>query len=94
MIKVNDLIEVWLPVVWPWVKVIEITDNGFKGRIDNKLYQEHSEHEKAQFMKKNFGSVAPVPKLHDYKYNDIIPFVVSPMDGRWMPEELLEGEAA
>ena len=70
---VGDTIKVFLPGESPWATITEV-DCGdrlrVKARIVNKLFHEHSEHEQARFMKGNFGSVEPLPRLHDYKQGD------------------------
>lgn len=72
--QVGQRVKVSLPGESPWAEVVEITDRGFKGRVDNKLLREYSEIEKAAFSKKFFGTVQKLPELHDYKYNDILEF--------------------
>ncbi len=71
---IGDTIKVLLPGERPWVEVIEETDGQMKGRILNKLYHEFSEHEQAQFMKREWGSVEPLPQLHSFKKGDEVWF--------------------
>ena len=71
---IGENIKVLLPGERPWVEVIEESNGRIKGRILNKLYAEYSEHEQAQFMKREWGSVEPLPKLHDFKKNDEVWF--------------------
>ena len=63
-------IKVLLPGERPWVEVVDERSDAFKGRIINKLFHEHSEHEQARFMKDNFDKIDPLPQLHHFKKGD------------------------
>ncbi len=67
---IGDTIKVFLPGESPWAEITEETDDKVKARIINKLFSEHSEHEQARFMKREFGEVKPLPKLHSFKQGD------------------------
>jgi hypothetical protein len=72
---VGEHIKVLLPGETPWAECVAVYPDGtWDGRIDNRLFYEMSEHERAQFMKREFGSVSPVPRLHQYKLDDVIRF--------------------
>lgn len=85
---IGELIKVSLPGEAPWVEVISHTEEGFMGRIENKLFNELSEFEKAHFLKNEWGTVKALPKLHDYKREDIIEFVYH--DDRFIPKKEVE----
>ena len=86
---IGENIKVLLPGERPWVKVIEEVVDRFKGRIINKLFHEYSEHEQAQFMKREWDSVSPLESLHSFKQGDELWFEVSDQDrtGWWVPVE-------
>lgn len=90
--KKGDAIKVFLPGESPWAIVVKVhKDGSFDGKIDNKLRTDMSEHEMAQFTKKFFGTVKPLPVLHDYHFGDIIRFCKrkcqqSPTGFEWVPE--------
>ncbi len=58
----------------PWAEVIEVHDDGFTGKIANKLFREFSEFEKAKFMNTHFDDVKKIPELHKYSYGDVVRF--------------------
>lgn len=68
--KHANYVKVLLPGERPWVEVLDERDGKIRGKITNKLYAEYSEHEQAQFMKREWGSIEPLPKLHDFKKGD------------------------
>ncbi len=71
---IGDNIKVHLPGESPWAEIIEERENAVKGKIVNKLFHEHSEHEQAQFMKREFGDVRPLEQLHTFKQGDEVWF--------------------
>ncbi len=71
MIKLGQNVKVHLPGEAPWAEIVEIR---IKGRIVNKLFHEHSEHEQAQFMKREFGDVQPLEQSHKFKQGDEVWF--------------------
>jgi len=82
--KIGDHIKVGLPGERPWAQVTEVTEKGFKGRIDNILVSEGCEFTRRRHSKYLFGVSEPLPKLHDFKFNDVVSFVKE--EGRWVPE--------
>ena len=82
---IGDNIKVHLPGESPWAEIIEEREDSVKGRIVNKLFHEHSEHEQAQFMKREFDDVQPLEKLHDYKQGDELWFELGEY-GEWVPQ--------
>lgn len=82
----GENVKVYLPGESPWVEVIEESDGKMKGRIINKLFHEHSEHEQAQVMKRDWDDVGPLKKLHDYKQGDEVWFERGFSD-EWVPVE-------
>ena len=86
---IGESVKVLLPGELPWVKVIKEFDGRIKGRILNKLYSEYSEHEHAQFMKRECGGVEELPKLHDFKKGDELWFEkgTGNREGHWVPVE-------
>jgi len=74
-LKVNEYIKVHVPGATPWAEILEITNEGFIGRIANKLFHEWSEFEQAKMLKNWFGNVEKLPKLNDYKQDDYVLFV-------------------
>ena len=82
-IRVGEYKKVSLPGETPWVEVLSISDSSFIGRIDNTLYRQLSEIEKARFLKDNFNTVEPIPELHSYKRDDVIEFIES--ERRYIP---------
>jgi len=82
-ISKDSLIKVSLPGESPWAQVVEVYDNTFKARIDNKTVAERSEFERRSISKAFTGDSRPLPKLHDYKYNDIVEF--TKIEGMWQP---------
>ncbi len=87
-IKIGDNIKVHLKGESPWVKVLSMTENDFLGSIINKLFHEYSEHEQAQVMKRNWGEIGKLPKLHNYKQGDEVIFIWKSVNneyGNWEP---------
>ena len=84
---VGENIKVLLPGERPWVKIIEGGIDRFKGKIINTLFHELSEHEQARFMKRETGSVCPLPQLHHFRAGDEIWFEMGTGDccGWWVP---------
>jgi hypothetical protein len=72
---IGESIKVKLPGETPWVECVAVYPDGtWDGRIDNRLFGEMSDHERAQIMKREFGEVFTVPRLHQYKLNDVVRF--------------------
>ena len=88
MPEVGKTVKVHLPGESPWAEVLEITEKGFLGRIDNKLFSEYSEFEQAQWMNDTWNTVESLPVLHDYKFNDEVNFVLGSgnWEGQWVPD--------
>ncbi len=86
---VGETVKVLLPGERPWVKVIGASEGWIKGRIINKLFHEYSEHEQARAMKRDWDSVDPLPKSHDYKQGDEVWFEMGTdnKSGWWVPVE-------
>lgn len=68
--KIGADVKVFLAGESPWGEVLEIDGDRVKIRIVNKLLHEYSEHEQAQFMKREWGTVEPLPNLHGQKQGD------------------------
>lgn len=86
--EIGSLIKVGLPGETPWAEVVSIVDaKSFIGRIDNKLFREYSEIEKARFLSDNFGTVKSLPELHKYKKDDLVLFSWSDEEGRFLSKE-------
>lgn len=79
-VYVGGHVKVQLKGEAPWVEILEIHDNGLTGRIDNKTFAERSDFERAQFMKAEWGKGEILPKLHDYKFNDVVRFRAVKLD--------------
>lgn len=94
--KVGDFAKVNLNGECPWAEVLEMTPEGFRGRINNKLLPEYSEFEQAQWTKEVFGSVEPLEHLHSYKQDDELLFIegAGHWEGQWVPAECLEQTGA
>ena len=71
---IGETVKVLLPGERLWVEVIGASDGKIRGRIINTPFHEFSEHEQAQFMKREFGDVEPLPKLHSFKKDDEVWF--------------------
>lgn len=71
---IGEVIKVHLPGEAPWARIVAEASGMVKARIINKLLHEHSEHEQAQFMKREFGSVTPLECLHAFKKGDEVWF--------------------
>lgn len=87
-VQIGDDVKVHLPGESPWAEVVAIHEDGtFDGRIENRLFAQMSEHEQAQFLKREFSTVAPLPKLHDHKQDDVIRFrrELTPDYEIWVP---------
>jgi len=69
---IGDDVKVYLKGESPWGEVLEIDGDRVKVRIGNKLFHELSEHEQAQFLKRELGTVEPIPNLHGQKQGDEI----------------------
>ena len=74
---VGDTMKVFLPGESPWAEILEVNCGNklrIKARIVNKLFHEYSEHEQARMMKRDWGTVEHLPKVHDYKQGDEVWF--------------------
>jgi len=91
-IKIGDQIRVNLAGETPYAEVLEIHNNGFIGKISNKLFGEYSEFEKAKFMGDAFGSTLQPKVLHAFRKDDVVKFMpyIHVFDGEgffeWRPE--------
>lgn len=87
MPAIGDTIKVHLPGESPWAECLAVHDDGsWDGKIINKLIHEYSEHERAQFTKRWFGTAQPLPKAHDFKQGQIIRFCPDEdMPHVWVP---------
>ena len=91
-ITVGSLVKVWVPGETPWAEVVKVKDNGFIGRIDNKLAGDYTPQEWHAMNWRMFDydpedwpeEAEPLPQLHNYKYNDKVHFVKH-RDGRFVP---------
>ena len=81
---IGDTIKVYLPGESPWAEVMEEANGTVKARIINKLFNEYSEHEQAQFMKREMGDVKPLEQLHVFRKGDEIWFRKGDYD-EWVP---------
>jgi len=77
---IGDTIKVFLPGESPWAKIIEERNDMVQAKIINKLFHQHSEHEQAQFMKREFGDVTPLEQLHTFEQGDKVWFRKGPHD--------------
>lgn len=87
--KVGDQTKIFLKGESPWGTVVETDDlnpnEKVKVRIDNKLFPEYSEHEKAQFTKGQFGTVEPLKDHHGKKKGDEV-WCKRGEYGEWIPD--------
>lgn len=73
--NIGEYAKVYLPGESPWAMVLEHTEKGFMGRIDNNLFGSMDDFTRARFTKEHFDSVEPLPRLHNYKRGDIVHFI-------------------
>ncbi len=74
-VTVGKTAKVHLPGESPWAECVAVHEDGtWDGRIVNRLFGEMSEHERARFTKREFGSAAPLPRLHDYRQGQLVRF--------------------
>ena len=67
-----EFVKVWLPGETPWAEVVRpLPDGGFLLRIANTLVGESAEMRK-ELAREWFTSDEPLPKLHDYKFGELI----------------------
>ncbi len=83
--KVGEVVKVHLPGESPWAECVAVHDNYWAGRIDNKLFAEYSEIERAAFLKGSWKNVKPLPELHNHKQHDLINFAWSSEYSIWEP---------
>lgn len=85
--KIGDDVKVLLPGESPWVVVEAIIPDGFVGRINNKLFREYSEFEKAQWINNTWDTAIKLPELHPYSRGDLVCFTkfVGPEYEAWAP---------
>lgn len=74
-IKPGEYVKVLIPGERPWVKVLEVGEGGFVGKIDNKLTADLTEEELAEFSEHFFGQSEPLPRLHNYRMGDELTFI-------------------
>lgn len=88
-VEPGDSVKVHLLGESPWAECLEITKDGFRGRIDNRLFHEMSEFEQARFTNRHLGTVEKLLKRHVYKLNDEVDFVegAGEWHGQWVPAE-------
>lgn len=81
----GDYVKVLLPGELPWVEVLEQKGRTFLGRIDNKLFAEYSDEERAAVFGYGAEDMEPLPRLHNYKQNDELWFVRNSDNTSWIP---------
>ncbi len=83
----SGYVKVLLPGERPWIEFLDRSQDRIKGRITNKLWPEFSEHEQAQVMNRDFGTVEKLPVLHNYKKGDELWFEqgTGNREGWWVP---------
>jgi len=87
-VAVGDLIKVLLPGERPWAEVLTVYPNGqIAARIDNKLFHEYSDDQRRDWEQGSFGEGGSIPKLHDFKCDDVVVFEFDAEEGWWMPAE-------
>jgi hypothetical protein len=88
---IGQSIKVHLRGESPWAKCAFIyPDGSWDGVIENKLFHEYSEAERAGWVGSNFeGVTKPLPKLHDYKQGQVVRFEKQKTDewGIWVPSD-------
>ena len=92
----SGYVKVLLPGERPWVEFLDRHQDKIKGRITNTLWPELSEHEQAQVMNRDFGTVAKLPILHSYKKGDELWFEQGSgnCEGWWVPIKKAASEPA
>lgn len=100
IVKVGDSYKVQLPGETPWAECLAILPDGsWAGRIDNDLVASGSDEYRLKVAQRFFPEATkPIPKLHDFKLNDIVRFAWNPLAGieevsRWQPVEWAAGKA-
>jgi len=68
--EVGEVVKIFLKGERPWGTIVEVGGDKIKVRIDNKLFPEYSEHEQAQFLNREFGTVEPLTDKHGKKKGD------------------------
>lgn len=81
---IGENVKIHLPGESPWARITKELNGTVQVMIVNKLFHQHSEHEQAQFMKREFGDVQPLEKLHDYKQGDELLIKKNDLD-EWVP---------
>lgn len=73
--KVGDVYKVFLPGESPWAECVRVNaDDTWEGKILNKLFHEHTADAQNAFLAETFGTAEPLPKLHDFKQDQIVKF--------------------
>jgi hypothetical protein len=73
--KIGEHIKVHLPGESPWAEVMATYEDGtWDGRISNRLFGEMSDIERARFTKDHFDTAKALPRLHDYKQDQVVRF--------------------
>ena len=94
--RVGDVFKVFLPGESPWAECVAVHDDGtWEGKILNKLISEYSEGEVKQFVADSFGRADTLPKLHDFKQDQVVRFrrEVTPEWEIYVPADFHNGTA-
>lgn len=77
--KIGDSVKVHLGGESPWATVIDLSPNRFKGKIDNVLFNDYDDQDKADFANQH----GFVPEInHDLHYEDEVWFYTE--NGMWL----------
>lgn len=87
MMKLGDVVKIFLGGENPWCTVVETDEDKIKVCIDSKLYNEFSEHEKAQFLNKELGTVKPMETSHGRVKGDEVWCKKDEEFDIWVPSE-------
>lgn len=82
--KSGEHVKVSLPGETPWARCIDVFETTWTGEIENKLYREYSEFERAKINKRDWHTVEPLPELHKYKQGDVLEFHWA--NNQWEPK--------
>ena len=83
---IGDVVKVHLPGESPWAEVLEEKNDRIRGRINNKLFHDYSEHEQARWLKGEFDTVETLPKLHKFSQGDELWFRRGDYN-EWVPDD-------
>ena len=84
--EIGESIKVWLPGETPWATVEAIHNHELvEARIDNFLFHQWPKEERMAWVGGEFGEPQDLPKLHDYKCDDLVLFKLT--DGVWMAQQ-------